>query len=42
MHSNKTFILPLAAGALLLLISAFAFVGVKPVKAQCGSQALLL
>ncbi len=39
MHRNKPFILPLAVGVLLLLISAFAFVGVKPAKAQCGSQA---
>jgi len=39
MHSKKPFIIPLAAGVLLLLVSAFAFVGVKPAKAQCGSQA---
>jgi hypothetical protein len=39
MHSKKSFIIPLAAGVLLLLVSMFAFVGVKPAKAQCGSQA---
>jgi hypothetical protein len=39
MHRNQPFIIPLAFGVLLLLISAFAFVGVKPAKAQCGSQA---
>ncbi len=39
MQSKKHFILPFAAGMLLLLIGAFTFVGVKPVKAQCGSQA---
>ena len=39
MQSKKQFIFPLAAGILLLLISGIAFVGVKPAKAQCGSQA---
>src|SRR5512140_3993159 len=39
MSSKKPFILPIAAGILLLLISGFAFIGVKPVQAQCGSQA---
>ena len=39
MHIKKPFIIPLAAGVLLLLVSAFAFVGVEPAKAQCGSQA---
>jgi hypothetical protein len=39
MQSKKTFIIPMAAGILLLLISWFAFVGVKPARAQCGSQA---
>ncbi len=39
MYSKKPFLIPLAAGILLLLISWFAFVGVKPARAQCGSQA---
>ncbi len=39
MQSRKPFIIPMAAGMLLLLISGFAFVGVKPARAQCGSQA---
>jgi hypothetical protein len=39
MQSKKPFILPIAAGILLLLVSGIAFIGVKPVQAQCGSQA---
>jgi len=39
MQSKKHFIIPVVAGVLLLLFSGIAFVGVKPVKAQCGSQA---
>jgi hypothetical protein len=39
MQSKKHFIIPIVAGALLLLFSGIAFVGVKPVQAQCGSQA---
>ncbi len=39
MQNKKMFIIPLAAGILLLLIGGFAFVGVKPAWAQCGSQA---
>jgi hypothetical protein len=39
MQSKRRFIIPLAAGILLLLISGIAFIGVQPVKAQCGSQA---
>jgi hypothetical protein len=39
MHKKQPFILPLFFGVLLLLLSSFAFVGVKPAKAQCGSQA---
>ncbi len=39
MHSKKSFLIPLAAGVFFLLISASAFVGVKPASAQCGSQA---
>jgi hypothetical protein len=38
MQKQKSFILPLAAGILLLMIAGFAFVGVEPAKAQCGSQ----
>jgi hypothetical protein len=39
MQRNKPFIIPMAFGVLLLLISAVAFIGVKPAAAQCGSQA---
>ncbi len=39
MQNKKPFIIPMAAGVLLLLIAGFAFVGVKPAQAQCGSQA---
>ena len=39
MQSKKMFVIPIAVGILLLIISVFAFVGVKPAKAQCGSQA---
>ena len=39
MQSKKMFVIPIAAGILLLIISGFAFIGVKPAKAQCGSQA---
>ena len=39
MQSKKHFIFPIVAGALLLLFSGIAFVGVKPAQAQCGSQA---
>ena len=39
MQSKKSFIIPMAAGILLLLISGIASIGVKPVQAQCGSQA---
>lgn len=39
MQSKKPFIIPLTAGILLLLVSGIAFIGVKPVQAQCGSQA---
>jgi hypothetical protein len=39
MQSKKMFVVPMAVGILLLIISGFAFVGVKPAKAQCGSQA---
>lgn len=39
MQSKKHLIFPVAAGILLLFISALAFVWVKPVQAQCGSQA---
>ncbi|HUF00766.1 MAG TPA: hypothetical protein VMN99_16045 [Anaerolineales bacterium] len=39
MQSRKPFVIPITAGILLLLISTFAFVGVKPAQAQCGSQA---
>jgi hypothetical protein len=39
MHSKKSFLIPLAAGVFFLLISAIAFMGVKPARAQCGSQA---
>jgi len=39
MQSKKPFIIPVAAGILLLLFSGFAFIGVKPASAQCGSQA---
>ena len=39
MQNKKPFIIPVAVGALLLLIAGFAFVGVKPAQAQCGSQA---
>ena len=39
LHSKKSFLIPIAAGIFLLLISVFAFVGVKPAEAQCGSQA---
>jgi len=39
MQSKKMFVIPISVGILLLIISVFAFVGVKPAKAQCGSQA---
>lgn len=39
MQSKKVFIIPVAIGVLFLVISGFAFVGVKPAQAQCGSQA---
>jgi hypothetical protein len=39
MQSRKLFMIPIAAGILLLIISAVAFIGVKPAHAQCGSQA---
>ncbi len=39
MQSKQPFIIPMAVGILLLLISGFAFIGVKPARAQCGSQA---
>lgn len=39
MQSKKHFIIPFAAGIILLFISGFAFVWVKPAQAQCGSQA---
>jgi hypothetical protein len=39
MQSKKPFIIPVAAGIVLILISGLAFLGVKPVQAQCGSQA---
>jgi hypothetical protein len=39
MQSKKIFVIPIAVGIVLLIISVFAFVGVKPAKAQCGSQA---
>ena len=39
MRNKKSFILPLTAGILLLLIAGFAFIGVQPAQAQCGSQA---
>jgi hypothetical protein len=39
MQSKKHFMIPIVAGALLLLFSGIVFVGVKPAKAQCGSQA---
>jgi hypothetical protein len=39
MQSKKSFMIPIAIGILLLVISGVAFVGVKPALAQCGSQA---
>jgi hypothetical protein len=39
MQTKKMFVIPIVFGILLLIISGFAFVGVKPAKAQCGSQA---
>ena len=39
MQSKKYYVLPIFAGMFLLLLSAIAFVGVQPAKAQCGSQA---
>ena len=39
MQSKKPLIIPMTIGILLLLVSGFAFIGVKPARAQCGSQA---
>ncbi|HKI54352.1 MAG TPA: hypothetical protein VJ987_09515 [Anaerolineales bacterium] len=39
MQSKKFFIIPFAAGILLLVISGIFFIGVTPARAQCGSQA---
>jgi hypothetical protein len=39
MQSKKPFMIPMTAAMLLLLISGFAFAGIKPAHAQCGSQA---
>lgn len=39
MQSKKSYLIPIVIGILLIIISGFAFVGVKPASAQCGSQA---